>query len=144
MGLFVRPKSQGILTSSLYILCGAHSETAAHIFLHYPFTLDLWAPERNRLTLSSCPSSFANLWGDWKLAYIPNNEVNCWDCVQRNRLDRLAWAESMNIQNKELFYSRACWSDHVFGESLAIPLSHSQVSQAAIVCCPSAYWTCLL
>ena len=72
---------RGILTSSSCILCGAHSEIAAHIFLHCPFTLDLWGPERNSQALSSWPSSIANLWGDWRLGYIPNNEVSRWDCA---------------------------------------------------------------
>ena len=71
---------RGIHFSSC-LLCGVDSEITAHIFLHCPFNMELWVPERNRLALSSWPSFIATLWGDWRVTNIPHIEANRWNCV---------------------------------------------------------------
>ena len=67
---------RNIYITSLCMHCGVNPEIAAHIFLHYSFTLELWASERNRLQLSSWPSTIASLWADWRLSNISRTEVN--------------------------------------------------------------------
>jgi len=70
-----------IQISSPCLLCGVNLETAAHIFLHYPLSLELWASKRNRFVIFSWLFSIASLWGDWRLSNIPHNEANRCDCV---------------------------------------------------------------
>jgi len=72
---------RGLLLLSPCLLCGANLETAGRIFLHCPFTSELWEPEKNPLALSSWPSIIANLWGDCRRSSIPHIETNHWYCV---------------------------------------------------------------
>ena len=72
---------RNLLISSLYLLCGANSEIVEQIFFHCPFILELWELEKICLAISSCPSTIANFWGEWRRFSIPHIETNYWDCV---------------------------------------------------------------
>ena len=53
---------RSIHTSTLCLFCGVNLETATHILLYCPFTLELWVAERNRLVISFWPSSIVIIW----------------------------------------------------------------------------------
>ena len=93
---------RSIFISSLCSLCGVGLEAAAHIFLYYPFVLDLWVSERSRLATSTWPSSIANLWRDWRLSSIPQSEVNHWDCVVKT-IFWVVWHE----RNQRVFKAKS-------------------------------------
>ena len=107
--------NRSICFSSSCMLCEVHLETLAHILLHCPFTMDLWAPVRNRLAISSSPSFIANLWGDWRLATIPNNMVNYWNCVV-NTIVWIVWHE----WNQRVFKAKSSSINELGGRSKSL------------------------
>ena len=117
----------GISISTPCTLCGGNMEMTAYIFLHCPVKLALWALKRNCLVVSSWLCSIAHLWGNWRIAFIPQNEVNRWDCIV-NAIIWVVWHEQKGFQSQVLSYQRAWRTDHSFGESLAYLLFYSQLS----------------
>ena len=86
----------GLLISSPCLLCGANSKTTGHIFLHCPFTLELWEPEKNRLALSYCPPLLI------LRSSISHIETNHWDCVV-NVIIWVIWHE----RNQQIFKAKS-------------------------------------
>ena len=110
---------RGIHITTPCILCGVNPETVAHIFLLCSFTLELRASKRDRLGLSSWPSSFASFWRDQRLSNIPRSEVNRWNCV----INALIWAV-WHERNQKIFQMKSSSIEELRGQSLSLVTSN--------------------
>jgi len=105
---------RGVHTTLICPLCGVNPKIVCHIFLHFPFTLALWAPERGRLWLSSWPS-IASLWDDWRLSNIVRSKAKGWECFV-NALIWVVWYK----RNQRVFQKKYSSSIELGGRILSL------------------------
>ena len=104
------------------MLCGVNPKIGGHIFLHYPFTLELWIPEQARLSLSS-----------WSFFITSLSVIGCFAIPHKVKLnDEIVWSPhymggvAMNrirgLFEQNLLYGVAWGSDIIIGHIMAISL----------------------